>query len=45
MNQDELNKILENHKHWLNEDCIGWENMKADLSGVNLDEVNLYETN
>lgn len=22
MNQDELNKILEKHQHWLNEDCI-----------------------
>lgn len=28
-----------------NEDCEGWERMKADLSDVNLDEVNLYETN
>ena len=45
MTQDELNKILERHQHYLNEDCKGWEYMKADFSGVNLDEVNLYETN
>lgn len=25
MTQKELNRILENHKHWLNEDCDGWE--------------------
>ena len=31
MNQEELNKIIENHKHWLNQDCKGWEDMKADL--------------
>ena len=36
MTQEELNKILENHKHWLNEDCEGWENMKANLRGANL---------
>ena len=28
---EELKTILENHKHWLNEDCKGWENMRADL--------------
>ena len=28
----ELNKILENHGHWLREDCVGWEEMRADLS-------------
>ena len=36
MTQNELNKILENHKHWLNRDIEGWENMRADLRGVNL---------
>ena len=36
MTQEELNKVLENHKHWLNEDCEGWENMRADLRGANL---------
>lgn len=30
--QEELNKVIENHQHWLKEDCDGWENMRADLS-------------
>ena len=36
MNKEELAKVLENHKHWLNEDCEGWENMKAGLCDANL---------
>ena len=36
MNQEELNKIIENHKHWLKGDCEGWENMKADLRNAEL---------
>ena len=36
MTQKELNKILENHKHWLNEDCDGWERMRANFTRVNL---------
>ena len=36
MTQEELNKILENHKHWLNEDCEGWESMRAYLRGADL---------
>lgn len=34
--QKKLDKVLENHKHWLNEDCEGWENLKADLYGADL---------
>ena len=50
MTQAELSKVLENHLHWLNEDCEGWENMRADLSeknleGLNLSEANLYYAN
>ena len=41
MNQDELNKILENHNHWMNEDCDDWGRMKADLEGDNLSGLNL----
>ena len=33
---EELNKVLENHRHWVMEDCQGWEDMEADLSGVDL---------
>jgi len=36
-----LEEILERHKHWLNEDCEGWENMKADLNNIDLSNANL----
>ena len=45
MTQEELNKIVEQHQHWLKEDCEGWEDMKADLSGANLRGANLSEAN
>ena len=45
MTQEELNKVLENHKHWLNEDCDGWEEMKADLCGANLRGADLRYAN
>ena len=48
--QEQINKILEGHKHWLNEDCDGWENMIADfaycdLRGVDLSYANLRYVN
>ena len=36
MDSEKLKEILENHKHWLNEDCDGWQDMRANLSGANL---------
>ena len=45
MTQEELNKVLENHKHWLNEDCDRWEEMKADLCGANLRGADLCGAN
>ena len=33
---EELKTILENHKHWLYEDCEGWEDMCANLIDANL---------
>ena len=36
MDSEKLKEILKNHKHWLNEDCDGWQDMRADLSGANL---------
>ena len=45
MTKKELNKIIENHQHWLNQDCEGWENMKADLRYVNLRQADLSFTN
>ena len=41
MTEEELYKILENHKHWLNQDCEGWKNMKADLSDAYLCDADL----
>lgn len=41
MTKEELNKILENHKHWINEDCEDWEYMEADLRGKDLNDLDL----
>ena len=41
MTQNELNKILKNHKHWINRDCEDWESLKADLSGADLRDAYL----
>ena len=43
MTREELDKVLENHKHWLREDVEGWQNMGADLRGANLRGVDLRE--
>ena len=50
MTQEELDKIVEQHQHWIHEDCEGSEDMKAnlsgaDLSGANLIGANLHEAN
>ena len=39
--QEELDKIVEQHQHWIKEDCEGWEDMKANLKGANLKGANL----
>ena len=41
MTKKELDEILNRHKHWLNKDCDGWENMRADLSDANLRRADL----
>ena len=41
MTQEELNKELERHLHWLREDCDGWDKMRAVLDGENLNGLNL----
>ena len=46
----ELEKIIENHQHWINMDCDGWEDMRANLEGAilycaNLEGANLYCAN
>lgn len=43
MTQEELNKIVEQHLHWLNEDCEGWEDMRANLCGADLCDANLHD--
>ena len=39
MDKKKLKEVLENHKHWLNEDCDGWQDMRADLSGADLSKA------
>ena len=34
LTREKLNKILEEHKHWIDEDCKNWEEMRADLRGA-----------
>ena len=36
MTQEELDKIVEQHQHWVKGDCEGWEHMKANLRGADL---------
>ena len=40
-----LEEILKRHKHWWYEDCDGWRNMRADLSGADLTRADLYGVN
>ena len=43
--QAQLNEILRNHKHWMMQDCEGWEDMRADLTGAYLTRANLTGAN
>ena len=43
LTQEQINKILEGHKHWLNADCEGWETMKADFSHCDLRDADLRD--
>lgn len=45
MMKDEIKEVLEQHKHWLNEDCDGWEDMRAYLSGADLSGADLSRAN
>ena len=45
MTQEELDKIVEQHKHWINKDCEGWEDMRANLYGANLEGAYLGSAN
>lgn len=41
INGKTLEKILEDHKHWLNRDIDEWKNMYADLNGADLNSADL----
>ena len=41
MTQEELDKIVEQHQHWIHEDVDGWEEMIADLRDKNLSGLRL----
>ena len=45
MTQEELDKIIERHQHWLEEDCEGWKDMKANLHDANLYGADLHGAN
>ena len=45
MDKHELKKILENHKHWINRDCEGWEDMRANLRSADLRNADLRSAN
>ena len=42
---EEIKTILDNHSHWLREDCEGWEKMRANLSNADLSNANLSNAN
>ena len=45
LTEEKLYKILEEHKHWINEDCKNWEGMRADLHEADLSRANLSRAN
>ena len=45
MTQEELDKIVEQHQHWIKEDCEGWGDMRANLYGANLEGAKLEGAN
>ena len=38
---EELDKIIKLHQHWLKKDCKGWEDMRANLCGSDLSDLDL----
>ena len=45
LTREKLYKILEEHKHWVNEDCKNWEEMRADLRDTDLRGAYLSRAN
>ena len=42
LTREKLNKILEEHKHQIDEDCKNWEEMRADLHNADLRGADLH---
>ena len=45
MDAEKLERIIENHRHWLDENVDGWEDMCANLSEADLSDANLRGAN
>lgn len=45
MTNDELQKVLDQHQHWINKDCDGWKELRADLHGADLHGADLRKAN
>lgn len=45
MNNVELKKIIDDHQHWINEDCEGWQDLRADLRRADLCRADLCGAN
>ena len=41
LTREKLHKILEEHKHWIDEDYKNWEEMRADLHNADFHDANL----
>ena len=41
MDLTKLKETIEKHLHWIKEDCEGWEDMRANLSGADLSRADL----
>ena len=42
LTRKKLSKILEEHKHWIDEDCKNWDVMRADLHNADLRDADLH---
>lgn len=40
-----LQEIIDRHSHWVKRDCDNWKQMRADLSGMDLHNIDFSETN
>lgn len=45
MTHEELQEIIKQHKHWWEEDCDAWEDMRANLREANLRGADLCGAN